>query len=67
VVDDKDQIVAGYQTEADGTDKILYDANDPSKLVIENTNGYKGAKLPLKSTTIKDRVWRMIVNPPEAP
>jgi type IV pilus assembly protein PilY1 len=68
-----DPIVVGYATNADGVDAIVTGTTVCSgavcntKIVLENTTGYQTANLQdlnSSSRTVRDRVWRRIINPP---
>jgi type IV pilus assembly protein PilY1 len=73
VINGSDAIAVGYATNADGVDAIVTGATVCSgdtcktKIVLENTTGYTEAQLQSpnsSSLTMRDRVWRRIINPP---
>lgn len=75
VVNSSDAIVSGYGSNADGRDAIVTSTPVCSggvcrtKISIQNTTGQQTAVLQepdisTGSRTIKDRVWRRIINPP---
>jgi len=72
-IDDKDSPLGGYDVGADGTDGLIVPPDsecvDGFKIVWDfdtDPNG-KAIRLPCSPSgkTIKDRVWREIVNPPQ--
>ena len=74
VINSSDAIVVGYATNADGVDAVLKATPVCSgsicqtKVSFQNTTGYKTGNIeepnPSSSRSVKDRVWRRIINPP---
>lgn len=65
-----DTVASGYMTGSDGRDVIVLGTPVCNKglcntyISIQNTGSQMGANIQNTNLTIKDRVWRRIINPP---
>ena len=69
VIDSKDLVVAGWTSDADGVDKLVFKkTGDEGEGFMCNTQqNCQQYKLPGSVIVVKDRVWRQLLKPPVAP
>lgn len=62
-----DSAAAGYKTQSDGRDAII--TGSDGRFQIQNTRGFQEGQIRTTPTTltIKDRVWKRLLNAPQPP